>query len=148
MSQIQTLDQTILSFEQEIDIEATPEAVFEGMVRRLTFDHHGGPDGPPMPMELERRPGGRWFRNLGDDQGHLWGFVQSYRPPSLLELFGPMFMSYPVVGHLIIRFHAQEGGTRLNFRYGAFGLLQEDHRVGLKAGFGSLVQEVKADVEG
>ena len=148
MATLQSLDQAILDFSQEIDIEATPEDVFEGIVHRLTEGHSGGPDHPPLPLELERRPGGRWYRNLGDDHGHLWGFVQSYKPPTLLELFGPLFMSYPVMGHIIIRVNEVGQGSRLSFHYSGFGLLQEDHKTGLKSGYASMLQEVKENVEG
>jgi len=144
MTEVQTLNQAIVEFSQEITIDAPPAEVFEGMVHRLTDGHRGGPpDLAPLRLELERKPGGRWFRNLGEDTGHLWGFVQSYRPPTLLEIFGPMFMSYPVSGHMIIRFEAADDGTRLSFRYSAFGLLQDDHRTGIKAGFASMLEDVK-----
>ena len=44
-------------------------------------------------MTLEPRPGGRWFRDLGDDNGHFWGHVQAIKRPTLLEITGPLFMS-------------------------------------------------------
>ena len=147
MAQLQTLEQAVLEFGQEIEIKASPADVFEGMVHRLTDGHRGGPDAPPLPLELERWPGGRWFRDLGDGAGHLWGFVQSYRPPTLLEICGPMFMSYAVAGHIIIRFEAAGEGTRLSFRYSAFGLIQDDHRTGLAAGFASMLAGLKEDAE-
>ncbi|MEM7480277.1 MAG: SRPBCC domain-containing protein [Acidobacteriota bacterium] len=145
MTEALAQEPTVLHFDQEIDIQARPEDVFKGMIQRLTEDHHGGPH--PLPLRLERRPGGRWYRDLGDDQGHLWGFVQSYRPPTLLELYGPMFMSYPVAGHMIIRFHATDQGTRLAFRYSAFGLLQDDHREGIQQGFRSMLEAVQQGAE-
>jgi hypothetical protein len=49
----------------------------------------------PMPMKLEAWPGGRWFRDLGNNTGHFWGVVQAIKPPSLLEISGPLFMSTP-----------------------------------------------------
>ena len=39
-----------------------------------------------MTMVVEARPGGRWYRDLGGDNGHLWGFVQSIKRPTLLEI--------------------------------------------------------------
>ena len=145
MNQPQSLDQTILEFSQEIKIEAPLADVFEGMVHRLTDGHRGGPEA--LPLELERQPGGRWFRDLGNGTGHLWGFVQSYKPPTLLEIFGPMFMSYPVSGHMIIRFEVAGEGTRLSFRYSAFGLLQDDHRTGIKTEFASMLADLQESVE-
>jgi uncharacterized protein YndB with AHSA1/START domain len=42
-----------------------------------------------MPMVLEARPGGRWFRDLGGNDGHFWGLVQAIKRPTLLEITGP-----------------------------------------------------------
>ena len=53
----------------------------------------------PMPMKLEAWPGGRWFRDLGNNTGHLWGMVQAIKTPSLLEIYGPLFMSYPATSN-------------------------------------------------
>ena len=46
-------------------------------------------------MKLEPWPGGRWFRDLGNDNGHFWGLVQAIKRPTLLEITGPLFMSAP-----------------------------------------------------
>ena len=43
----------------------------------------------PMPMKLEAWPGGRWYRDLGDNSGHYWGAVQAIKKPTLLEICGP-----------------------------------------------------------
>ena len=41
----------------------------------------------------EAHPGGRWYRDLGGNNGHVWAFVQSIKRPVLLEFWGPLFMS-------------------------------------------------------
>ena len=46
-----------------------------------------------------------------------------------------------------IRFEVAGEGTRLSFRYSAFGLLQDDHRSGIKTGFASMLADVKEAVE-
>ena len=56
-----------------------------------------------MPMKIEAWPGGRWFRDLGDNNGHFWGHVQAIKRPTLLEITGPLFMSYAVVSNLQYR---------------------------------------------
>ena len=61
------------------------------------------PDGTPLPMVIEPRPGGRWYRDLGGDNGHLWGFVQSIKRPTLLEIWGPLFMSTAATSNLLYR---------------------------------------------
>ena len=142
-----TAEQTTVEFDQEILVQASPDEVFEGMLHRLS-DGHKAPGDQPLPLKLERWAGGRWFRDLGDGSGHLWGHVQSIKPPALIEFNGPMFMSYPVSGHLIIRFAPEDEGTRISFRYSAFGLLQEDHKAGLKQGWAEMLADVKAQLEG
>lgn len=87
----------VLDVEQTIEIAAAIEHVFEGLLARLTCNNVR-PDGVPMPMVLEARPGGRWFRDLGEDTGHLWGFVQVIKPPTLLEINGPMFIRIRLSG--------------------------------------------------
>ena len=69
-----------------------------------------GVGGVAMPMVLEARPGGRWYRDLGDDNGHFWGHVQAIKRPTLLEVTGPLFMSMPVVSN--IQYPAERGGWR------------------------------------
>ena len=46
------------------------------------------PTAAPLPMILEPHPGGRWYRDLGGDNGHLWGFVQSIKRPDAARDLG------------------------------------------------------------
>lgn len=84
-----------LDLVQEVEIKAAIGDAYTALVSRLTHENTT-PDNKPMPMVLEEWPGGRWFRDLGAGQGHLWGFVQVIKPPNLIEIHGPMFMSYAV----------------------------------------------------
>jgi hypothetical protein len=43
----------------------------------------------PLPMKLERWPGGRWCRDLGNNNGGFWGHVQAIKRPTLLENHRP-----------------------------------------------------------
>lgn len=133
-----------LDIEQDLVVDAPIATVFESMIHQLSAGNTGQHDAP-LPMRLEREPGGRWFRDLGDGRGHLWGFVQSIREPDLLELSGPLFMSYPVTNHIIIRFEEVEGGTRLSFRHRAFGLIEQHHRDGVKPGWKGMLDRVAAN---
>ena len=147
MTHALTFEQAVIDFQQEIEIKAAPGDVFEGMLHRLSDEHVAGSPDHPLPLTLERWAGGRWFRDLGDGSGHLWGFVQSIKPPTLVELFGPMFMSYPVMGHMIIRFQPEPEGTRLSFKYSAFGLIQDDHREGIQQGFAAMLADMQRRFE-
>lgn len=58
---------------------------------------------------------GGGFRDLGGcPEGHLWAHVQVIKPPKLLELSGPLFMSYPAANHHQYRLTEEGTSTRLS----------------------------------
>jgi hypothetical protein len=130
-----------LDIEQHIDVSAPLTQVFEGLLAQLSERN------AMLPLRLERWPGGRWFRDLGDGAGHLWGFVQVLKPPRLLELQGPLFMSYPVAGHVQVRLAEAPGGTRVTLRHRAFGLISDEHRKGASQGWQKILSAVKGACE-
>lgn len=140
------LDKLTLDIDLKIEINAPAAKVFDGLVHRLG-EGNVRPDGVPMPMVLELRPGGRWYRDLGNDTGHCWGIVQSVKPPELLEFNGPLFMSYPVAGHVIARVKEENGKSTLTFRHRAFGFIDDHHREGVTQGWNAYLQSVKEDCE-
>lgn len=119
-------------------IDVTFDAVLEQLGPASTT-----PDGTPMSMRIEPWPGGRWFRDLGDNTGHLWGHVQVIKPPALIELRGPMFMSYPAVNFVQYRLSEQDGGTHLQITHRAFGQIPEEHREGVNKGWDACVETVR-----
>jgi hypothetical protein len=119
---------------KEIDIAAPLEIAFEAVLDQLGPESQM-PDGRPFPMKLEPWPGGRWYRDLGNNAGHLWGYVQVIKPPTLLEIWGPLMMSYPAVNHLQYRLMPEGGGTRLAFLHRAMGLILPEHRDGMPKGW-------------
>lgn len=131
-----------LDVQQSIEINAAIGDTYKAVIRRLTIES-STPDNKPMPMVLEEWPGGRWFRDLGNGQGHLWGFVQVIKPPTLIEIQGPMFMSYPVAGHVQFRLEQIAGGTELSLRHQALGLVADEHRAGVVPGWDHFIQSVK-----
>ncbi len=138
---MQGLEDLFMDVEHEIEIEAPMATAFEALIHELT-EGQEGPDGVSFLMELEPRPGGRWFRNLGEDRGHLWGIVQSIRAPDLLEINGPLFMSYPATNHLIFRLEEIENGTVLRFRHRALGMIEAHHREGATIGWQKMLERV------
>lgn len=97
----------------------------------------------PMPMVLEAWPGGRWYRDLGNDAGHFWGTVQAIKPPSLLEISGPLIMSTPAVSNLQYRLTEENGVTRMRFVHRAMGWLGE-HKRGVDEGWSHLIACIRA----
>jgi hypothetical protein len=116
-------------------IAAPISIVFETLLEQMG-PHNETPDGTPLMMKLEAWPGGRWFRDLGHNTGHLWGHVQAIKAPELLEIQGPMFMSSPVAGHLQYRLTSEDGKTRLRFSHRVVGLIPQDISDGARVGVG------------
>ena len=140
------LDELTLDVVQTVEIEAAIGDAWAAMIRQLGRDNTT-PDNKPMPMVLEEWPGGRWFRDLGTGQGHLWGFVQVIKPPTLIEINGPMFMSYAATGHVQFRLTQVAGGTELFMRHRALGMIDKDHRQGLVVGWKSKLDKIKQFAE-
>lgn len=134
------------SITEEILVRATPEKTFASLVAHMGRLNET-PDGKPLPMVIEPRPGGRWYRDLGGDNGHLWGFVQSVKRPVLLEIWGPLFMSTAATSNLMYRLKEVEGGTLMTFTHTLVGPFPEDHRPQLKNGWAALHARVRAAAE-
>ena len=139
-----TLEQMTLDLEQHVEVKAAIGDVFRSTLHRFG-EGNTNPKGEPMQLLLEQWPGGRWFRDRGNGIGHLWGHVQVIKPPVLLELSGPMFMSYPAMNHLEIRLQEIPGGTRLTLRHRAFGFIDEAHRAGVSTGWKHIMDTIEKD---
>src|ERR1700722_14133981 len=108
-----------LEVKKEERIAAPIDIVFNTLIAQIT-EFNATPE-KPMPMKLEAWPGGRWYRDLGNGSGHLWGHVQVIVPPRLLEISGPLFMSFPAVSHLQYRLTSEGNTTVLSLIHRAFG---------------------------
>src|SRR5215472_10822821 len=128
------LEEMTLDVNQQIEVKAAIGDVFRGVLHQLG-EGNTTPKGDSLQMVLEQWAGGRWFRDRGNGVGHLWGHVQVIKPPVLLELSGPMFMSYPAMNHVEVKLEEIPGGTRLALRHRAIGLLDPAHREGVSAGW-------------
>jgi len=143
MTEIESLTLTI---EQEIRVEATLAVTFDALLEQLGPGNERQ-DGTPMPMRLEAVPGGRWYRDLGDGNGHCWGTVQAIKRPSLLEFSGPLFMSSPVANNLQYRLVEAGDATIIKFRHSAFGVIADEHRRGVTTGWSYIHEQVRKRAE-
>ena len=135
-----------MEIRKEIEIAAPIEVAFEAVLEELGPEGRM-PDGKSLQMKLEPWPGGRWYRDLGNNSGHLWGHVQVIKAPALLEICGPMAMSYPAANHIQYRLKAEGNGTRLTLLHRAMGLIPQEHRDGMPEGWGMWVKQIRDRAE-
>ena len=141
----EAINQLSIQVVKSIEIDAPLEVSFEELLEQMD-PANVTPDGTPMPMKMEPWPGGRWFRDLGQEDGHFWGHIQAIKRPGLLEISGPLFMSYAAVSNVQFRLVPCETGTLMTLRHSAFGLIEEAHRMGVSDGWKSLLERVRDKV--
>jgi hypothetical protein len=141
------IENLTLNVTQEIHVHAPLDVTFETLLEQLGPENTT-PDGKAMPLTLEPWPGGRWFRDLGEQNGHFWGHVQAIKRPTLVEITGPLFMSYPAVSNVQYRLSEVEGGTLIKFHHTALGLILDEHREGVNKGWSHIHEQVRVRAEG
>ena len=147
MTRIATsIEDMTLNITQEIQIKAALGVSFDALLEQMG-PRNETEDGTPLPMKIEPWPGGRWYRDLGDNNGHLWGHVQAIKRPTLLEIYGPLFASYPFVSNVQYRLAEANGVTTITLRHTALGFIQDDHRGGVGKGWAWLLDRVRKNAE-
>jgi uncharacterized protein YndB with AHSA1/START domain len=126
---------------KETLVRAPIDVTFEALLEQIGPENDT-PEGQKMPMKIEPWPGGRWYRDLGDNNGHFWGHVQAIKRPTLLEIAGPLFMSYAAVSNVQYRLTEVGGGTLIKFHHKAMGMIQDDHRQGVSKGWGHMLARI------
>jgi len=140
------IEDLTLNITEEIHVRASLDGTFAALLEQLG-PYNETSEGKPMPMKLEPWPGGRWYRDLGDNNGHFWGVVQAIKRPALLEFAGPLFMSYPVVSNVQYRLSEANGGTLIRFHHTALGFIPEDYREGMTKGWGHMNEGARKRAE-
>src|SRR3954467_9010709 len=136
------LEVQTFEFAKDTLVAAAPDVVWEAVLAECGPESTM-PDGKPFPFKLEAWPGGRWFRDLGNNTGHLWGHVQVIKPPKIIELYGQMMMSYAATNHAQYKLESEGKGTRLKFTHQSIGLIAADHRDGLTKGFQFWLERIR-----
>lgn len=141
------IENLMLNVTQEIHVKASPEKTFAALLEELGPENTT-PEGTRMSLKIEPWPGGRWYRDLGDGNGHCWGHVQAIKKPTLLEFYGPLFMSYPVTSNVQYRLSEKDGGTLIKFHHKAMGLISDEHRAGVVKGWTHIHERMRKRAEG
>jgi len=140
------IEDLTLNITEEIHVRAPLDTTFAALLEQLGPCNEA-PNVGPMPMKLEAWPGGRWYRDLGGNNGHFWAVVQAIKQPTLLEFAGPLFMSYPAVSNVQYRLSEASGVTLIKFRHSAMGIISDEHRAGVTKGWGYMNECVRKRAE-
>jgi uncharacterized protein YndB with AHSA1/START domain len=141
-----TVESLTFTIEQKIHVQAPLDVTFAALLEQLGTGNET-PDGKSLSLKIEPWPGGRWYRDLGDNNGHFWAVVQAIKRPTLLEFAGPMFASFPLVNNVQYRLSEAEGGTLISFRHTALGLLTDEHKLQMPKGWSSMHERVRRFAE-
>jgi hypothetical protein len=140
------IEDLTLNITEEIQVRAPLDTTFAALLEQLGPCNEV-PNGGAMPMKLEPWPGGRWYRDLGGNNGHFWAVVQAIKRPTLLEFAGPLFMSYPAISNVQYRLSEASGVTLIKFRHSAMGVISDEHRAGVSKGWGYMNEGVRKRAE-
>src|SRR3982074_158551 len=143
---VPTIEKMTLSLTDEIHVKAPLDVTFETLLEQLgPFNENM--EGNSLNMKIEPWPGGRWYRDLGNDNGHFWAHVQAIKRPTLLEFAGPLFASFPFVSNVQYRLSEVDGGTLIAFRHTALGFASDEHRAGMNKGWNLMLERVRRQAE-
>ena len=142
----QTLENITFTLNQEIHVKAPLDVTFAALLEQLGPGNETH-EGKSLNLKIEAWPGGRWYRDLGDGNGHFWAVVQAIKRPTLLEFAGPIFASFPLVNNVQYRLKEVEGGTLIVFRHTALGLLTDDHKAEMPKGWAAMHERVRRHAE-
>src|ERR1700678_73811 len=143
----QALENLALTINQQIQVQAPLDVSFAALLEQLGPGNET-PDGKSLNMQIEPWPGGRWYRDMGDGNGHLWAHVKAIMQPRLLEFVGPLFASFPMLSNVQYRLSEAEGGTLIVFRHTALGFVPDEHKAGVNKGWTSMHERVRKQAEG
>ena len=142
----QSIESLTLILNLEVHVNASLQVTFDALLEQVGASNET-PEGVPLPMKVEPWPGGRWYRDLGDGNGHFWANVQAIKRPSLLEFSGPLFASFPLVSNVQYRLTEVDGGTLIAFKHTALGFVPEEHKAGMNKGWASMHERVRKHAE-
>lgn len=146
MATDQTFENLTLAINQEIHVQAPLDITFAALLEQLGPSNET-PEGKSLNLKIEPWPGGRWYRDMGDDNGHFWANVKAIMRPRLLEFVGPLFASFPFVSNVQYRLTEADGGTLITFRHTALGFVSDEHKIGMNKGWAAMHARVCMQAE-
>ena len=130
------------TIERSIEIDASPEIIFDAILDDMRSIADA--DGKAMKFQIEPYPGGRWYRDLGNNAGHLWGHVQVIKPPKLLEVWGPLMISSACISHVTYRVSTDANVNTLKITHKLFGDFDAKIPNAVGGGWQQVIDRIKA----
>lgn len=130
-----------MHIEQEVIIEAAPEAVFEAMTADVSA-WWGRPyvhSDEARALVLEPRVGGRFFEDWGDGEGALYATVTAFQAPLMLGLVGPFGMDGLCHNRIDLTLEPCPEGTAVKLSHKGMGEIADERREQYTAGWGDLL---------
>jgi DNA-binding transcriptional ArsR family regulator/uncharacterized protein YndB with AHSA1/START domain len=130
-----------IHIEQNIAIKASPEVVFDALTGEISawwtapYFHTG----ETRQLVLEALVGGRFYEDLGNNEGLLLATVMLVRRPDELRLMGPMGLAGVVHGVISFDLEAQDGGTRLKLSHRMVGEVSDEIESAFSGGWQELL---------
>jgi uncharacterized protein YndB with AHSA1/START domain len=123
--------------EQEVQIAASPTAVFDAMTRDVGrwWDHSWAQGA----VRLDPRVGGRFEEMWSETDGALYATVTRVKRGELLAMTGPMGMTGAVQNVMEITLEPHEDGTRLRLTHRALGELDDETEANYSTGWTHLL---------
>ena len=90
----QTLENLTLTINQEIHVKAPLDVTFAALLEQLGPGNET-PDGKSMNMKIEAWPGGRWYRDLGDGNGHFWAHCPGHQAAHAARILRSFVRVFP-----------------------------------------------------
>jgi len=141
-----SVENLTLTINQEFQVQAPLDVTFTALLEQLGPGNET-PDGKSLNLKIEAWPGGRWYRDMGDEKGHFWANVKAIMRPTLLEFSGPLFASFPLFSNVQYRLKEVDGGTLVVFRHTALGIVPEEQKAGMEKGWNSMNERVRQYAE-
>ena len=73
--------------------------------------------------------------------------MQAIKRPTLLEMWGPLFMSFGAVSNVQYRLSEVDGGTLIKFHHKALGVFEEQQRQGMNRGWAHMLAGARTIAE-
>lgn len=127
--------------EQNITIASLPEQVFDALTQEIsvwwTLPYFHSKE--TRQIVLEPRVGGRFYEDLGNDEGLLLATVMRIKRPEELRLMGPLGISNPVQGVVIFNLEGREETTVLQLSHRIIGEINEEIESAYSQGWSELL---------